>query len=251
MSGWHEDLRRITQLRDRDQAVPRSLVYGFLEALMDGFPCPTDGHGGQWDAWAWHSGLTDLPADAARVLIFAGRLSPGSLDSVWITRDDVFRARPDWHLLFLASMAWGYGLAGYGLHRTRRILEDPGGDVVAEAIAELRKCAGPRATWRAFSRHGTAKVPGLATAFASKIAYFACYDRERGQGPLIADRWSAWGFWAVDGTWDIRTDGGRYAHYVETAASVAGNLGVRSDDIERALFVAGPHVRSVWRELRG
>lgn len=249
MSGWHEDLRRITHLRAQGQVVPDDLVHRSVKAVMDGFDCPTDDHGVKWNARAWHSGLAERPAAAARVLALAERLPPGCADSMWITRDDVFLARPDSHILFLAVMAWGYGLTGYGPHRTRRLLDDPGSNAVAGAVAGLGKCAGPRATWQAFSRGGAAKIRGLGTAFASKIAYFSCYDRDQGQGPLIADRWTAWGFWAVDGTWDIRTDGDRYAHYVETAASLAGDLGVRSDDVERALFVAGRYVRAVWCEL--
>lgn len=170
-----------------------------------------------------------------------------------ITRGDVF-ASCDSNMLFLAAMAWGYGLTGYGLYRTLQTLNAcRGDDAVVRAIEELRRSAvgGPEAVWRAFSAGGRARLPGLGTAFASKIAHFACYDHDTGEGPLIADRNSAWGFWVVEDVWDIRRSAVLYAQYVETAVAWAHDLNVRSDDIERALFVIGPHARKIWRQEGG
>jgi hypothetical protein len=103
--------------------------------------------------------------------------------------------------------------------------------------------------WRAWSRGGTAELRGLGAAFASKVAYFACYDRAGGTGPLIADQNTAWALWALAGIWDSRARQTTYGRYIETAGRWAGELGCRSDDIERALFTMGPHIRGTWQRL--
>ncbi len=66
---------------------------------------------------------------------------------------------------------------------------------VRRAVQDLRQTAtehGYAGAWHAWSRNGIAKVPGLDTAFASKLAYFGCFDRTARRGPLIADLNTAW-----------------------------------------------------------
>jgi hypothetical protein len=259
MLEWCADLKNIVQMRrgGRDREVPPETVRKLLAAVIGDFSCRTDAQGEKWNPAVWRTGFTASPADnVTRIDAISARLPPIDHDNSRqiITRSDVFACRSDPRMLFLAVMAWGYGLSGYGPHRARKVLEKAdaaGGDTIDRAIEELRRCAAPQAIWRAFSSGGRAKLHGLGPAFASKLAYFACYDRSAGVGPLIADLRSAWGFWAIDGSlvegsWDIRKTADLYARYVAVAAYWANELGARSDDIERALFVIGPSARSAW-----
>lgn len=114
------------------------------------------------------------------------------------------------------------------------------------ALQRSRSEEGVEGVWKAFSRGGDAKLADLGTAFGSKIAYFAVYDRSKGTGPLIADVHTAWAFWALEGLWDTRASVELYSRYVTTASAWAAESGWRSDDVERALFVLGPHARSIY-----
>ncbi len=90
----------------------------------------------------------------------------------------------------------------------------------------------------------------LDTAFASKVAYFASFDRDRGRGPLIADLNTAWALWALAAIWDSRSRAALYADYVAWAERWAADLNCRPDDVERALFIIGPSIRRIWKQLR-
>jgi hypothetical protein len=200
------------------------------------------------------SGFAPYPTGRKQLDVLAASLPqwPGT-NSGWrkITRGDVFAVGEPLQL-FLAAMAWGFGPTGYGWRRTLDILTTAGPDAVETAMRLLRRSygdGGSGAVWKTFSAGGAAKVNGLGTAFASKIAYFACYDRQRGAGPLIADRNTAWAFWALEDVWDSRASATLYARYVATAAEWAVALNSRPDDVERALFVIGPHVRTIYDQL--
>ncbi len=167
-----------------------------------------------------------------------------------ISRADVFSRAGDPLDLFLAAMAWGFGNRGYGWRRTAGIINHAGEEQVVRAVESLRRAAadGPARTWSAWSRGGEAKMRGLDTAFASKVAYLACFDLARGRGPLIADLNTTWTLWALAGTWDSRKSAALYAKYVGWADRWADDLGCRSDDVERALFI-GPKIRRTWKRL--
>jgi hypothetical protein len=98
---------------------------------------------------------------------------------------------------------------------------------------------------------GAHGLRGLGPAFGTKLAYFANYSDEWVDGPLIADRWTAWTFWALNGRWDIRASAEWYAEYVHCTRAWAARLESRPDDVERAFFVAGPYVREVWSDAVG
>jgi len=74
---------------------------------------------------------------------------------------------------------------------------------------------------------GLGKIGGLGPASASKIAYFALYEREAKRGPLIADLNTAWAAWALGGIRDSRYDAEKYADYVDCAN--AGRLTSSAD----------------------
>lgn len=227
-----------------------------LRKTMQTFVVPTDRHAVWWNSKAWRNAGVWDQRTRQRVDRLARSIEGGPRnDRGWvrISRADVFaRAEADPVDLFLAAMAWGYGARGYGWRRTADIIVAVGEDAVAGAVNRLRAAAGedgPQGAWRAWSRGGTAKLRGLDTAFASKVAYFACYDRVSGTGPLIADQNTAWALWALAGIWDSRARQTTYGRYIETAGRWAGELGCRSDDIERALFTMGSHMRGTWQRL--
>jgi hypothetical protein len=194
-------------------------------------------------------------ATRRRIAAIDARLGERTRQDGWrlISRSDVFAATDDPLELFLATMAWGYGNRGYGWRRTADIVNGSYEPTIAHAVKSLRDAAateGPASTWRAWSPGGEAKLRGLGTAFASKLAYFACFDRAGQSGPLIADRNTAWALWALSGCWDSRSTATNYARYVDWAQQRAKHLRCRPDDVERALFVLGPEIREAWNRIR-
>lgn len=96
---------------------------------------------------------------------------------------------------------------------------------------------------------GSGKVPGLGPAFASKVAYFAIYERKSGAGPLIADLNTAWSVWALGGIWDSRYFPEKNSDYVQWCGRWTRALGCRPDDIERTLLNLGPAIRRHYGEV--
>ncbi|MEA5360190.1 hypothetical protein VA596_11640 [Amycolatopsis sp., V23-08] len=88
-------------------------------------------------------------------------------------------------------LAWGYGVRGYGPHRTNRIVRhDPAADHLDTALAGLRAELVPLETLLDCYEQlrSTAKPKGLGPAFFTKILYFAGYRRGHGgPQPLILD----------------------------------------------------------------
>lgn len=215
---------------------------------------PIDEHGVPWNAAGWAARFHREPPWKKRIERLASTLPDRGDGWVYICRGDVFawggREACD---LFLGAMAWGFGNRGYGWRRTRNILsggrtldqalEPESSTRIDRAISTIRQAAaefGPAGAWRAWSMDGNARLPWLGTAFASKVAYFACYDRSAGSGPLIADLNTALVMWKLADLWDTRTSAVLYAKYVQKAEGWAKEMGCRSDEIERILFQLGP-----------
>jgi hypothetical protein len=209
-------------------------------------------YGRRWAAQPhWH------PDTRRRVQTLAHELDPsGQAEAVMITRADVFTRREDPVQMFLAAMAWGYGPTGYGCWRTAAIINPDGRNEESRVRAAMKAYhqawadTGPQALAAAWT-HGPGKIAGLGPAFASKIAYFALYDQDSDTpaGPLIADLNTAWALWALAGIWDSRHDPACYRDYIQWCQRWAHELNRRSDDIERVLFVLGPTVRRLYRQL--
>ncbi|MDA8322656.1 MAG: hypothetical protein M0030_23010 [Actinomycetota bacterium] len=239
-----------------------------LSKIIGGFGEPTDDHGVCWSAGNWARGLMSASsAEARNLAALVEQLSSELPDGCaghpeWhlITRSDVFARNDDPLRLFLATMAWGYGNRGLGWPRVRDIASADSFaariDRFVKSVASVPPDA-PAAAWTAVADNA-GRPHKVHMAFGSKLAYFAAYDRTRQRGPLIADIWAAWGFWTFWGSddrwersalWDIRTDCGLYVQYVAEAETWAAEHGHRSDDIERALFTAGPHAKRCWDKL--
>jgi hypothetical protein len=245
------NLTDLVEARIEGRSFDQELVRRLLAAEIAAFRQPTDEHAVPWASRAWRDADAWSIEARRRVTALHESLAGRSCDDgcQLISRSDVFSRAGDPVDLFLAAMAWGFGNRGYGWRRTSNILNAAGEDGVAGAVNLLRGAVadgGPAGGWRAWSRAGDAKLRGLGTAFASKVAYFACFDRDLGSGPLIADLNTAWALWALAGTWDSRASAAGYAQYVEWSERQATDLSCRPDDIERALFTLGPEVRRTW-----
>jgi hypothetical protein len=230
---------------------PRGLAI-LAKAVRDLDPPETNRQPIRWSADNWASKPQWQKGTLARINRLSSELEP-TCDGGHrlIRREDVFDRAGDAVDLFLATMAWGYGTVGYGWWRTAGIINAGGRNGeqrVAAAVAAYRAAhleegfSGVARAWTS----GGGKLPGLGPAFASKVAYFACYDRESGTGPLITDVNTAWSLWALYGVWDSRYSPDLYDIYVEWCQRQAVQHECRSDDIERALFGLGSRVRAAW-----
>jgi len=243
------DLKELLAIRRKDNLPGDKVVRLLLKKELNAVNQPIEDHAVRWSADAWIGAEPWSKDTRGRLKDLRDHLERDGSGRM-ISRADVFDRRGDPLDLFLAAMAWGFGDRGYGWYRTATVINTAGEARVARAVETLQRAAeegGSAGTWKAWSRGGVAKLPGLGTAFASKVAYFACFDRTTGRGPLIADINTAWAFWALHGCWDSRSSAARYAAYVEWAQNEADGLECRPDDIERALFMIGPAVYREWK----
>ena len=227
-----------------------------LEAAIDQFrPANTEDQPVTWYGRRWLAKPEWHSTTRNRIEALCDKLDPSKRnDALIITRRDVFDRCDDATDLFLAAMAWGFGATGYGCWRTAEMI-NPGGESreqrILEAVGAYRTAwssGGAAAVAQAWTL-GNGKVAGLGPAFASKVAYFAVYERNSGAGPLIADINTTWSVWALGGIWDSRYSPGNYSDYVQWCERWAHALGRRSDDIERALFNVGPAIRLCYSGL--
>ncbi|MFJ1768519.1 hypothetical protein ACIOD2_49960 [Amycolatopsis sp. NPDC088138] len=148
-----------------------------------------------------------LPGEPQAITVassrWASHLPPGAWPDAFalsgqVWRADVFALAQRWRsgevtsVQFAAGvLAWGYGVRGYGPHRTNRILRhDLAADHLDTALAGLRAELVPLATLLDCYEQlrSTAKLKGLGPAFFTKILYFAGYRRGHGgPQPLILD----------------------------------------------------------------
>jgi len=231
---------------------PRGLAI-LANAVRSLDPPETDGQPIRWDADNWMSKPRWHRDTRARLNRLRSELEPTSDGRhLQIRREDVFDRAGDAIDLFLAAMAWGYGTVGYGWWRTAEIINSGGrdGEQRVAAVVRAYRTAYLREGFSGVARAwtlGDGKIRGLGPAFASKVAYFACYDRPARTGPLITDVNTAWSLWALQGAWDSRYSPDLYDFYVQWCQRQAVEHECRSDDIERALFGLGSRVRAAWK----
>ena len=168
----------------------------------------------------WASGLEKALLDAVNVVHQQSDVVDGIS---WLSRKAVFGIDTSTSPLplFIATMAWGTGTAGYGWWRATDIAHRAGSvdvllDRLRRQIRAAREGTSPGeqadAAWRAWKE--SAKLARLDTAFVSKLAYFA--GNTEGRGPLIADRRTAWAAWAFsEDLGYTRTRRDRFVQYVK------------------------------------
>jgi hypothetical protein len=169
----------------------------------------------------------------------------------WISRESVFGFVNSPHGSeidgFVAVMAWGHGMTGYGWWRTSRVASLRLNTLCRKITGQIGAARDtPAAAFAAWDK-GPDRIRYLGTAFASKLAYLAVPEAS-GQDlrPLIADNNTAWAFWAFTGEIDTRTSRDQYVEYVRTLHDWARATGSRPDAFQRALFLLGPEVIGVW-----
>lgn len=139
---------------------------------------------------------------------------------------------------FLAAMIWGYGRTGYGAWRTNKVLTTTeNSDGLLREVAEVLETEGALAAYRLLGN--SKRLKWLGPAFGTKYLYF-CPQAEGNCRALILDRLVAG--WLRDRTGlefqPVRWSTATYESYLRTMHSWANDLGVPSDVIEEAIFVA-------------
>ena len=176
------------------------------------------------------------------------------LDCGRISRGDGFAvaARPadadaSWQL-FCMSFVFGYGTYGVGPARLERILKGTQPADLCTAIAEARrrlKRCGPLSAYdylRGDDMGG--KIPHWGPAFFTKLLYFADTPGATGSA-LILDNQTAWMVTQLSGMEHLidgrnrseRWTAYRYGVYLAWMTKVSGQLQVRPDFLEYALFL--------------
>ena len=222
MRGRDDVLRTVVADRRQNIQGDRKRTRVVLKAALEELrPRETDLQSLSWFGRRWAANPVWCPRTADRLRELADKIDRSGMgDELTIRRCDVFDCREDPVDFFLAAMAWGFGTTGYGWSRSAKMI-NPGlrneEATVAAAVESYRSAwaeGGAEAVAQSWGR-GTGRIPGLGPAFASKVAYFALYDRDEQSGPLIADLNTAWSVWALSGIWDSRYDSAKYAEYVE------------------------------------
>jgi hypothetical protein len=147
---------------------------------------------------------------------------------------------------FVAVMAWGYGMVGYGPYRTRRVLAVPNSASRLAEAAEILLQDGATAAYGSMA--GRCRLRGLGPAFGTKYLHF-CSQRDVAEGALILDRLvSGWlservNRVFVSGRWSIRS----YAAYLDAMQGWAHDVQVTPEVLEELIFTdAARAVGSQW-----
>lgn len=133
---------------------------------------------------------------------------------------------------FIVVMAWGYGMTGYGVHRTAEILADAGADA-GPKLARARRIVvreGPLSGYEWLADRG--RLHGLGPAFGTKYLFFHNEDA------LILDRWLADWYRAVTGVdlrptvWNLAS----YSEYLDQVGEWSAAAGVDAVRFEETVF---------------
>jgi hypothetical protein len=134
---------------------------------------------------------------------------------------------------FLISMAWGYGMTGYGRFRTNQVIKNPGILGVLKDSGELAMAGDVISAFRVFE---DAKPSGIKVAFATKYLYFA--SREQSREALILDSVIAKYLTKSTGKkyklFQFRSDD--YEHYLTFMEAQASVNKISAGCLEEAIF---------------
>lgn len=155
--------------------------------------------------------------------------------------------------LFLATMIWGFGSAGYGPFRTKRILDTPDAGTNLLELAQIASQEGGLAAFVHFAskRHANGQyLKFLGPAFGTKYIYFAQMAKRPEKATPVMD--AVVRSWFASNVPDTRLnlhfwDPSSYVAYVDHLTHWAGSLNpgsqLRLDQVEYLIF-AGP--RTNW-----
>jgi hypothetical protein len=134
---------------------------------------------------------------------------------------------------FLISMAWGYGMTGYGRYRTNKVIKNAGFIEVLRKSGELAMSGDPVSAFKVFE---IAKPAGIKVAFATKYLYFA--SRELSREALILDSILVKYLKAITGykykLMQFRSND--YAHYLNFMETQAKANKISAGNLEEAIF---------------
>jgi hypothetical protein len=137
---------------------------------------------------------------------------------------------------FLAVMAWGFGMTGYGPYRTTAMLSSQGdADRRLRAIARAVIRDGPAAGYRALAT--TSNLPGLGTSFGSKVLYYFQPSVARPRALILDAFVTSWlsreVAWRIDiAAWSMKG----YDRYLDSMHKWAEALDLAPDELEMCLF---------------
>lgn len=134
---------------------------------------------------------------------------------------------------FLISMAWGYGMTGYGRYRTNKVIRNAGFLEVLKNSGELAISGDPISAFKVFE---IAKPSGIKVAFATKYLYFA--SRGLTREALILDSIIVKYLKVSTGykykLMQFRSDD--YAHYLDFMEAQAKANSISAGNLEEAIF---------------
>ncbi|GAA4282952.1 hypothetical protein GCM10022261_04830 [Brevibacterium daeguense] len=163
--------------------------------------------------------------------------------------------------VFLLAMLWGYGRAGYGPFRTKRILDRPEAKAELLEVAQVAQQEGGLAAFaRVAERRQQSRefLKWLGPAFGTKYIYFVTAKHPELQpAPVmdaVVDRWfgtHAPGRRIVVNDWDTRSYQTFLDSLTEWAEAIDENFGhdIRIDDVEYMIFAEGSRFEgNTWSE---
>lgn len=162
-----------------------------------------------------------------------------------IRRAFVFEQRDDPLALFIAAMAWGFGRHPRAPGRVARMVTPPGGDprsILNDIVGAARKSAA--AGFAALFENRRGRLPGLGTAFGTKLLYFAVYLDGPIPPPLIYDQFVWRALKSLDGSPDLPhpqryVTSEQYLAYCAWAEDNAARAAMDADVVEYVLFAEG------------
>ena len=201
--------------------------------------------GWRWRAWANRWERDGLPRPDTIGLLRAEVDQHGG-----IRRQFVFDRGADILEQFIAAMAWGFGRHPRAPGRLAAMLR-PGETAVHLILGEV--AAGARSdvggAYSALFEGGKGRIPGLATAFGTKVIYFNGYMTDVRPRPLIYDQFVWRALTEIGDAPTVphpqrRVTATMYRAYCEWAEEVADARSIEPHGIEYALFQGGRRLQA-------
>ena len=184
----------------------------------------------KWDQ-AKTNWLRDLPGLAIFIRQLPTRLDRGTIREIFESGDHVPEAK------FAVVMIWGYGVVGYGSHRTKKMFASSNFSEKIHASYHLSQSGRSLDAYKFLSKN---RIEWLGPAFATKWISFA--SPSSNPTPIydsFVSKWFEQNVPEVFGTiplssllWNLKT----YATYINWMQKQAKSLKVKIDDLEMLIF---------------